>query len=492
MKGIISNVMDEEKIRQIFILNEQGLTNRMIASKLRANQGSVKKYLEMGEDKATAYVQEIKAKKTEPARERREIVLNDEIAREWLDSLGEGSRKGHVTGLAYYCEIAEKRPTELIEEARREIKQGLLISERGYFIYLNQLEKRLREQGFSPHSIQHYISTARSFYGYYQIFDMPRKNKRRSRVKPLEENAKGQITKGDIKDMLSVSKYLRDKALILTIASSGLGRAEIISLRIEDFASGYDKENNICMFMVRRKKTGTDFITFISSEATSAIWDYLKIEREIRKDNIKMHLNEALFAVTKITHRGGEALKSKLSPNSVDRIFKDIARRLDITPSMNENGNILFNRYHPHNLRKFFNTEMKNAGMPEIMVEYMMGHEIGGTQAAYYQRKVDEIRENYLRYMPAVIIQPTETQVIQSKEYKELNEKIEIYEAALKERNGELSKLRDEIEAMKAKEAVRESYDQRMTLFMKAMLDNPKIIKLLEEEGVDLKSTTND
>jgi len=91
---------------------------------------------------------------------------------------------------------------------------------------------------------------------------------------------------------------------------------------------------------------------------------------------------------------------------------------------------------------------MKNAGMPEIMVEYMMGHEIGGTRAAYYQRKVDEIKENYLRCMPAVIIQPTETQVLASKEYKELNEKIELYEAALKERNGERAKLREEMEAI--------------------------------------------
>jgi integrase len=451
MRGIISHVMDEERVKKIFELKGQGLSNRQIAKRLGAHQLSVAKYLDMDLEEAIRYVREIKVKRIEPGKLRKEAILEDIMAREWLDSLSEGSIKGYITGLGYYCEIADKKPTELLEEARSEIKAGLLLNERGYFRYLNQFEKMLKGQGFAPNTVQYYLTAARSFYGFYQFFDLPKKRGRNKdrKVRPLKENIQSQITKNDVEDMLSVAKYLRDKAMILTIASSGLGRAEIVLLRIKDFFEGYDDETGLCLLRVRRQKTGTDFMAFVSPEATTMIWDYLKKEREIGKENIKDHINEALFAVTKNTFKGGEALKAPLVPAAVDRIFRDIGKRLGVTSSINGNGNIIFTRYHPHNIRKFFNTEMKNAGMPEYMVEYLMGHEISSTKVAYYQRKVDELKENYLRFMPAVIIQPTETQILASGEYKELSDKITLYEAALKERNGEIAKLREEMETMK-------------------------------------------
>jgi ribosomal protein L3 len=88
---------------------------------------------------------------------------------------------------------------------------------------------------------------------------------------------------------------------------------------------------------------------------------------------------------------------------------------------------------------------MKNAGTPDFAIEFMMGHKVDSTKAAYYLRNDTELEQIYLKFMPAVIIQPTETQVIQSKEYKELSERLSVYEVALKERNGEIRKLQEDI-----------------------------------------------
>jgi integrase len=443
MKRRGKKVTDEVKVRRIFELREKGYSKKSIAKTLQVKEETVRKYLGMGGlDNALKYLQEATSGRTEVER-----IWGDEKANEFLESLAEGTRGGYAVGLSYYCEMIGKLPCELIDEAKREIKAGLLLDERSYFRYLNQFERELRDEGYAPHSIVSYITAVRSFYGFYFI-DIPKRRKRRvHKVRPLEENQKNGVTKADIQQMMMAAKNFRDKAMILTLVSSGLGRAEVADLGVKDFYEGCDSE--VCMFETRRKKTGNDFVTFISPEATKMIWDYFKHERGITKENIKEHLNESLFAVAKKTQKGGEALKAPLAVESIDRIFRDIGRRIGYAPTVTEKGNMIYGKCHPHNLRKFFNTKMKNAGMPEYIVEYLMGHEIDGTRAAYYQRRIDELRENYLRFMPAVIIQPTETQVLASGEYKELSDKITLYEAALKERNGEIAKLREEMETMK-------------------------------------------
>ncbi len=86
--------------------------------------------------------------------------------------------------------------------------------------------------------------------------------------------------------------------------------------------------------------------------------------------------------------------------------------------------------------------------------------------------------------MPAVLIKPTETQVLASEEYKELSEKITIYEAALKERNGEITKLREEVEAVKAREAEKEPVDD----IMYRLVSDPEVQRLLLKKMEDLRN----
>jgi len=487
-----------ETVEKIFELTEKGLSSRAIADELNARQGTVLEYLKLGKEKGIEKAKKLN-KDTAPLKITPGDIWKDELAKDWLLSYAEGGRDGYIAAITLFCNIANKLPSELIEEAEEQIKAGKLLRERNYFKYFIRFEQHLKEGGYADSTTSGYIFCVKALYQFYQIYDLPKKPYRKtSAVNAIESNNNAKITKKDIQDMLNACRYLRDRAIITSIASSGIGSAELRALAIEDFLKGYDEGTSLTKLSLRRVKTNNDFITFLSPEATEGVGEYLEKERgikvwsyekdgegkEIRKfvrEGLKKHKEEPLFAETKRV-----AIKTRedigLSRNGLIRIFKDISRRLkrDIVNEDRTQQNLVYNELRAHNLRKYFNTEMKNAGAPEYAVEFFMGHKVDSTRAVYYLRNEKELTDIYLKYMPAVIIQPTETQVLASEEYKELKD-------ALKQRNGEVAKLREEMEAMKAREEAREPYDETMTKVLERLIANPEIKELIKKELGDIK-----
>jgi integrase len=460
-----SGVMSDERIRYIFALRDQGMTFRQIVKEMKTSHESVAKYLDMGLERSLEYAQKIRKARGSPPKMEREDITGDGKAKLWLDSMEKGSFYSYMTGLAYFCAMVREKPSALINQAIGEIRAGKLMTERAYFTWLKEFETMLKAEGFAATTQSNYLTAVRSFYACFDIEMPKKKGGRRKKIRPLRENSNVEITKENIRELLDVTKYLRDKAITLAIVSSGLGRAEVRLMDVGDFTRGYDKETGICMLKdVWRVKTNTDFISFFSSEATTILWQYLKMERGITNENIKQHLHEPLFTATKDTYKGSHGLSSRLALSTIDQIFRNLAIRTGPknAAKVTENGNTIFNLFHPHNLRKFFNTEMKNAGAPEIMVEYMMGHEIDPTKAAYYLRKPNDLKTMYLKYMPAVTVQPTETRVIETEEYKELKAENEV--------------LRGEIEEIKAKAGTLD-----ISTIREALSDNREAQNLIAE-----------
>src|SRR5690606_21416320 len=76
-----------------------------------------------------------------------------------------------------------------------------------------------------------------------------------------------------------------EKAIMLTELSSGLGAEEVCELTIRQFKEGYDPHTEITTLDLRRGKTGVDYITFLSPEASRAVWEYLKFRDKKSKYN---------------------------------------------------------------------------------------------------------------------------------------------------------------------------------------------------------------
>lgn len=64
-----------------------------------------------------------------------------------------------------------------------------------------------------------------------------------------------------------------------------------------------------------------------------------------------------------------------------------------------------FRKATSHMMRKFFNTQLINAGMPEEIREYFMGHKYKNrVRDAYFLASEDSLKGVYLQYMDHVTI----------------------------------------------------------------------------------------
>ncbi|MGZ7210447.1 MAG: hypothetical protein ACXVHV_11245, partial [Methanobacterium sp.] len=68
-----------------------------------------------------------------------------------------------------------------------------------------------------------------------------------------------------------------------------------------------------------------------------------------------------------------------------------------------------FRRDTSHMMRKYFNTQLINAGMPEEIREHFMGHVISNkVRDAYFLAEPDELMKVYLKYMDCLTIKQGE------------------------------------------------------------------------------------
>lgn len=111
-----------------------------------------------------------------------------------------------------------------------------------------------------------------------------------------------------------------------------------------------------------------------------------------------------------------------------------------------------FRKATSHMMRKFFNTQMTVAGMPEEIREHFMAHVLKNKiRDAYFLENTEELQEVYLKYMDKVTIGPIKAPVSLSeftkvkldneemqKELDELKNTIATYEITIEEPNKEL------------------------------------------------------
>ena len=291
-------------------------------------------------------------------------------------------------------------------------------------------------------------------------------------------------------------------------------------------------EHGISQLRLRRQKTQVDYITFLTPEATLAILDYLawrnrpsayserykgigKTREEKRKvrsledylfikayiddwylspevikelkpakvSGVKTNNKNKSRATTEIIKEVKEKRKElklkgyadeirKLDRSGFMAIFRDLAKKSRISTKVGT-----YQLLRGHNLRKLFYTLLRNEGIDSFTIEYWMGHTIPEEQAAYFEAIPEKMKGIYAKYMHILFIGEFETKVLESKEAKEIREELEGYKEALRLRNGELAKLNEAIEEMKAE---REKEKKAGQALQQEML-TPELEKLLEE-----------
>ena len=295
-----------------------------------------------------------------------ENILNDDSVKRWIQKLTVNSKsmdfnqsqtqRAAIFWLKNYCNYLKLKPDAIIKQRTADLESNVQIVKRkheemleGYIIHLKN-EGNSKHKGYSPNTVAVATGLIRSFYksNYAPIIEVktPRSYNIRAFKVPTVKDLKAMATKADP----------AIKAWILCQANCGLANTDLLSLNGSTTSSEYGtikaqlKKGIVPIHIeIRRQKTGEKTDTFLGPNAIDALKEYITEGENKRLFRMSMRsIQQKVKAL---------GIKSKVATNEVP-----------VTS---------------YSLRKFFNTQMKYAGVNESIVELMMGHSIGKVRSAY-------------------------------------------------------------------------------------------------------------
>lgn len=215
------------------------------------------------------------------------------------------------------------------------------------------------------------LSSVKAYFDFLFTFELIDKDPT-ARIKPPRKTNKPKhyMNAQMIKDMISCCRNSRDKAIILTYASTGLRVSELIGLTIEQYESMKINGNNMIKIVGKGNK---ERMVPFNQETQNAIDDYIK-SRNVGE----VHCNK-LF----LSHYGNEIARNNLSMT-----LKSIARNAGI-PFWSEICN--------HALRSASASIYSEAGTPVAVIRDLLGHSSLEVTSRYIKTSLKEVNENVMR-----------------------------------------------------------------------------------------------
>lgn len=392
-------------------------------------------------------------------------LTDDKAVKYWvsLKGLAESTVKIYLNIMGSYCEFTGKLPNELIEEAEDEEIQGLRPRYRKVNNYLLDFQKQLKDNGKAPKTVDLYMNAVKSFYDANDI--QVTKLHRTAIDNSLEQNRGKLLTKEEIRRMVDVAGP-RERALIYTMALSGMAQEEARSLKIIQIIEAISKEldrpiktidelislrdteieNKVITLEIVRKKTHYRYITFLPPEALVQILSYLRERMHGKNEKIRIkNIKDPLF----VLNNG-----RKLTRDSVVTNIRETGLAAGFEK---ENGAYSF--WRAHAFRKYFISTIKNTIGDQVLAELLAGHKLRSIEDVYWYRDSEALRDRYLSALPHLSIDGAKVKDVLSKEYKILikegKERDEVI-AGLKET---LSNQQKKLELMEEKDRLREQLE---------------------------------
>jgi len=238
-------------------------------------------------------------------------------------------------------------------------------------------------------------------------------------------------TTDEIKRMLSVTKGLRNKALILFLSSSGVRRGAIPDMRIRDLK----QMSHGCLAVTVYPETNEEYLTFINKEASEALTNY---------HNARKHDGEELTPdslVFRSIYRKSNTIVKKLDEKSISNVILRCKNNAGINQA--DLPNLLV-----HAFRRRFNTVLKlrdNANT--TLIERLMGHD-QKLDNSYFQPTLEQLFEEYQKGMSDLTIDDSERLLAEREIMKEELTKLEEEKSHSKELESRMSKYEQNQEEM--------------------------------------------
>jgi predicted nuclease with TOPRIM domain len=84
-----------------------------------------------------------------------------------------------------------------------------------------------------------------------------------------------------------------------------------------------------------------------------------------------------------------------MTPNLVQFAFRELAKRTGFLHDINDR-----NVMSPHSFRESFSSILLNNGVPDSIVDFLLGHEIGTMAQAYKKTDYEKVKEMYAQIEP--------------------------------------------------------------------------------------------
>jgi integrase len=267
-----------------------------------------------------------------------------------------------------------------------------------------------KQKGLSYNTIHSYVTGLRHFYEYNDVTlrwkrinaHLPSKGKR------IDDRA---YTHEEIKKMTDIAN-LRDKAILLVMASSGARIDAVPSLRIKDLVP--TEYIGASIYEIRYYPLSNDeYRGYCTPEAKRAIDDYVRWRKQCgeritenspvfrkefnRRDDIEIANAEAItkfsinHIVVELLDRSGVRPRGRMTPEEIQRGIN--TKRTEI--QMN------------HAFRKFTISNMIRARLEPNARRLLVGQELEGMDSHYDRREQSELLEEYGKAIDYLTIDPT-------------------------------------------------------------------------------------
>jgi len=297
----------------------------------------------------------------------------------------EKTRENICFTLKGLCGFAEESPDDLSRHTQKEASK--LVQE-----YIDSLA----EKGYSTRYVNVCLAFLKTFFkvngfkgtGALEVerHYQPSRYRKRSEYIP---------TSSEIYNMAFAAGTRRNRALILSLYTSGLRNSTLRALLYGDLREELLNQNEAIKFPVYPEMKKIDeaackgnipYYSFISKDAVVALKEYLEQRTQIQGG---VQDDEPLFA----SDSNNMALEKKshtpVMKKSLEAMVKRAARKAGIAR---------WEDVYPHCLRKAFESALRNAGLDLKDQEFLMGHILPGTQDTYYDKtKVEDLRRRYLK-----------------------------------------------------------------------------------------------
>lgn len=367
----------------------------------------------------------------------------------WLQTISKKrTRFVYRSAFRAYTQFTGMTAEQMIDEAIEDFRRG--IKERKHVVKIKLLqfyqwlvneypvlsrgegEHKIERKGVRSKTAHCWVNAVRSFYATY---DITVKLKGRSALPPARVvNKRLELTAMDVKALVDHARNPRDRAIILTIFQSGMDVSTLCSLQYENVRKGLEVKEHPMKLGLFREKSGAEYYSFLGRDAINAINTYLD---DIRSKGIELKPTNSLFIQQRRKHGALQPMETHL----VQKVLRETAMRSGLVDG-DMNGHDQ-NPCSPHALREAFSSIMISKGVPDSVVDFWLGHNIGEMAKAYKRQRFEDVKQLYSEREQFISITFKEPSV----GVKEIKEKYHALNEIIVKQAQEISKLRGEMHA---------------------------------------------